>query len=298
LAFTVMSKRRLTEFVARKIVDGWDDPRFPTVRGLLRRGLTVEGLRAFVEIQGMSKVVNLMEWGKIWSINREVIDPISPRYTAVAARHKVRLSIANFAESTQQEGVFSLDIPRHKKNPSLGIKTVWRSPTIFLEEQDVVLCNDGEEVTLMDWGNCFIHNIQHDPSTGLPVRAEGRLNLKGDFKATKWKLHFVPEVDGTVDGLVVEYDHLLIDKKIPDGEEVWNRLNPHSKLTLEIVGEPALKSVKKGDIIQLERRGFMICDNIRADGTPVFFDIPDGKGKINHLSARKFIPFDQDAGLK
>jgi glutamyl-tRNA synthetase len=97
--YTVMSKRKLQWFVTNKYVSGWDDPRFPTIRvcveitclftifillkGIRRRGMTVEALRAFILSQGGSKNTVLMEWDKIWTVNKRVIDPIAPRHTAI-----------------------------------------------------------------------------------------------------------------------------------------------------------------------------------------------------------------------
>lgn len=77
---TVLSKRKLTWFVEEGLVDGWDDPRFPTVRGILRRGMTVDGLKQFIIAQGSSRSVVFMEWDKIWAFNKKVIDPIAIRY--------------------------------------------------------------------------------------------------------------------------------------------------------------------------------------------------------------------------
>jgi glutamyl/glutaminyl-tRNA synthetase len=82
----VLSKRKLQWFVDQGLVDGWDDPRFPTVRGIMRRGLTITALRDFVHRQGFSQGSNLMEWDKIWALNVQVIDPIAPRYWCVASQ--------------------------------------------------------------------------------------------------------------------------------------------------------------------------------------------------------------------
>lgn len=80
---TVLSKRKLAWFVEEGIVDGWDDPRMPTVSGILRRGMTAEGLRQFILAQGSSRSSALMEWDKIWSFNKKIIEPIAPRTTAL-----------------------------------------------------------------------------------------------------------------------------------------------------------------------------------------------------------------------
>ena len=81
--FTLLSKRKLQWFVDNSYVSGWDDPRFPTVRGIRRRGMTVEALLNYILSQGASQREILLEWDKIWAANKKVIDPISPRHTAV-----------------------------------------------------------------------------------------------------------------------------------------------------------------------------------------------------------------------
>jgi len=91
---TVLSKRKLTWFVEQGIVDGWDDPRMPTFRGIMRRGLTVEGLKKFILAQGSSKSVVFMEWDKIWAFNKKVIDPIGPRYSAVEKEDAVQVNVS------------------------------------------------------------------------------------------------------------------------------------------------------------------------------------------------------------
>ncbi|KAH8874105.1 Bifunctional glutamate/proline--tRNA ligase [Schistosoma japonicum] len=80
---TVLSKRKLAWFVDEGIVDGWDDPRMPTISGILRHGMTAEGLRQFILAQGSSRSSALMEWDKIWSFNKKIIEPIAPRTTAL-----------------------------------------------------------------------------------------------------------------------------------------------------------------------------------------------------------------------
>jgi glutamyl-tRNA synthetase len=77
---TVMSKRKLKWFVDEGRVTGWFDPRFPTVQGIMRRGMQVNALRKFMLDQGLGKRNIDMEWDKIWNENKKVIDPVAPRY--------------------------------------------------------------------------------------------------------------------------------------------------------------------------------------------------------------------------
>jgi glutamyl-tRNA synthetase len=78
-----LSKRKLKKFVEEGMVWGWDDPRFPTIRGLRRRGMTAEALRQYILGLGASQSILQLEWDALWATNKKVIDPIAPRYYAV-----------------------------------------------------------------------------------------------------------------------------------------------------------------------------------------------------------------------
>lgn len=280
MEYAVMSKRKLTQLVNDKVVDGWDDPRFPTIRALVRRGLKIEALREFVKVQGMSKAVNFMEWSKLWNFNVQVLDPSVPRYTVVSNDLKVTCTIVG---ATAQADAEELKKPKHMKNAELGEKTYYRHSSFFLDAEDVALLKDGDEVTLMSWGNAFIKNIAKDEK-GMPVSADVELNLEGDFRSTKYKLTWVPNLPGkTVPVVCNEYDHLLTKKK-PDPEEALDGLiAPVTKFTQNCVGEAAMHELKKGDYMQLERRGYYIVDSVNP---LTLIAIPDGKDKVNHLCAK------------
>nr|ANB27659.1 glutamyl-tRNA synthetase [Perkinsela sp. SMB-60] len=294
MEYTVMSKRKLTELVKHNVVLGWDDPRFPTVRALARKGLTAEALRQFVEVQGMSKVVNVMEWSKLWAMNGKILDPVAPRYTAVSENHACVCTIENYEGAVRTEQKLW-----HKKNPELGEKPLTFCPTIFLESFDVEFLKEGEEVTLMDWGNAFISNIEYNMVDGQPDKARGpvrcsaKLHLEGDFKTTKYKLSWLVRDAPSLPIKCVEFDHLLRVKKFDSGmstEEFLNSVNTKSMYSQTLIGEMAFSNVQKGQTLQVERRGFYIVDDVHrpADGLPVvtLFAIPDGRAKVNHLSAK------------
>lgn len=99
---TVLSKRNLRWFVQNNQVDGWNDPRFPTVQGILRKGLTVKTLKDFMMAQGPSKNANCQEWDKLWAMNRNNIDPISKRLFAVSFENKAEVFIENISDEIQK----------------------------------------------------------------------------------------------------------------------------------------------------------------------------------------------------
>lgn len=141
--YTVLSKRKLQWFVETKRVTGWDDARFPTIQGILRRGMRVEALREFILGQGFSMASNTMEWDKIWTINKRHIDPVAPRYTGITAENRAVLEIANVDGSASE--LVSVDL--HPKNPAIGKKVITRSNRVLLEQDDAKLIKDGEEVS-------------------------------------------------------------------------------------------------------------------------------------------------------
>ena len=184
MKYTVLSKRKLTWFVNEKIVDGWDDPRLPTVRGILRRGMTVEGLRQFIIAQGSSRSVVLMDWDKIWAINKQHIDPVAPRYTALLKDQLVQLKLSNVSkEETQQH-------QKHPKDKNIGMKTVYYGSTVLIEKEDANLIKDGQTITLMNWGNVKVTRVQkyvenkrkktRDSIVGLEM-----LRMKSNFSKVK-----------------------------------------------------------------------------------------------------------------
>jgi glutamyl-tRNA synthetase len=265
-AYVLLSKRKLQWFVDHGVVAGWDDPRFPTVRGLNRRGLTIEAMREFVQSQGSSKSINLMDMDKLWVMNKRILDPIVPRYTAIGAEgaYTVRISGAP-AEAEMRQ------VPCHKKNASLGSKAVAFSDTVLLDAEDGRALVAGEEVTLMDWGNVLIETVDAPSRT-----ATARLHLEGSVKDTKKKLTWLsakgPAPLATVEA--VEFDHLITVPKIPEGATWEEYVRPVSRVAYRLLASPDLAALPRGKPIQLERRGYFICD-----GPGVFNMIPDGSSK-------------------
>uniref|UniRef100_A0A8C7S772 Bifunctional glutamate/proline--tRNA ligase n=1 Tax=Oncorhynchus mykiss TaxID=8022 RepID=A0A8C7S772_ONCMY len=278
---TVLSKRKLTWFVDQGYVDGWDDPRFPTVRGVLRRGMTVEGLKQFIAAQGGSRSVVNMEWDKIWAFNKKVVDPVAPRYTALSGSYSVPVVIPEAPEEMKMA-------VKHPKNTEVGMKAVWYGPRVLVEGADAETFTEGETVTFINWGNIIITKIHKDPR-GKVTSLEGKLNLENkDFKKTT-KITWLAETPHAplLPTVCVNYQHLITKPVMGKEDDFKEYINKQSKLEEKMLGDPCLKDLKKGDIIQLQRRGFYICDQPYEPISPysckespcVLLYIPDGHTK-------------------
>ncbi|KAJ9186076.1 hypothetical protein P3X46_005619 [Hevea brasiliensis] len=273
MVYTLLSKRNLRWFVENGKVDGWDDPRFPTVQGIVRRGLKVEALVQFILEQGASKNLNLMEWDKLWTINKKIIDPVCPRHTAVIEERRVLLTLTNGPENP-----FVRVIPRHKKHEGAGEKTTTYTKRIWIDYDDANSISENEEVTLMDWGNAIVKEIVKDES-GNVTQLIGVLHLEGSVKTTKLKLTWLPETTELVNILLMEFDYLITKKKLEEGENFLDVLNPCTKKETAALGDSNIRNLKRGEILQLERKGYFRCDVpfIRPSKPVVLFAIPDGR---------------------
>lgn len=165
-----MSKRKIKAMINDGKVTGWDDPRLPTIKGILNNGLSLRGLKEFTKTLGFSKHVVEMHWDKIWGINRKIIDKIATRISYVDMNH-VELEVENHSDEL-------IEIPKFSQNQSLGMRPLHRNNKIVISKEDYDLCEDGEEITLMNWGNMFINK---EKNTLV-------MNLEGDIKSTSKKL--------------------------------------------------------------------------------------------------------------
>lgn len=272
--YTLLSKRKLNWFVNNNLVTGWDDPRFPTVRGILRRGLIPAALREYILMQGPSKNVLLLEWDKLWAINKRHVDPVAPRYVALVKSGLCRVNLSGGSPTPYTEQVL-----KHKKNPDLGYKTTSYSLLVFLEQEDAATLEVDEEITLMDWGNVIIESIQKEE--GVVVAINAKLYLEGDFKKTKKKLTWLsPDPNTLINVNLHDYDYLITKKKLEEDDPFENFITPVSEFITPAVGDANLASIQKGDIIQLERKGFFICDQPWTQTSALkLISIPDGRAK-------------------
>lgn len=139
--------------------------------------------------KGASKNLNLMEWDKLWTINKKIIDPVCARHTALLKDQRVLLSLTNGPEE-----LFTRILPRHKKYEGAGNKNTTFTNRIWLEYADASVIITGQEVTLMDWGNAIIKEIKTE--NGIITQLVGELHPEGSVKLTKLKLTWLPDIEG------------------------------------------------------------------------------------------------------
>ncbi|KZT27302.1 glutamate-tRNA ligase [Neolentinus lepideus HHB14362 ss-1] len=269
--YTLLSKRKLHWFVDSGLVRGWDDPRFPTVRGIRRRGMTVEALRQFMLLVGPSQAIVSLEWDSIWAINKKVIDPVAPRFWAVATDKMVRVTIKGGPEAPEVKS-----LPKHKKNPEVGEKQTTYTSQVLVEQEDALSFADNEEITLMDWGNAIVRSKTVDYS-GIVTAIEMELHLAGDFRKTSKKIHWLPQASSAVVPVVLlDYDYLITKKKLEENDELGDFVTPVTEFREDALADANVVGLKRGDIIQFERKGYFIVD--QAGGEKMeFIKIPDGK---------------------
>ncbi|KAK4173172.1 tRNA synthetases class I, catalytic domain-containing protein [Triangularia setosa] len=275
---TFLSKRKLAKLVDTGKVWGWDDPRMPTIRGVRRRGMGIAALREFIIAQGPSRNVVTMDWTKFWATNKKHIDPVAPRHTALLKKDLVKVAVIG-AEAPAEP--FQEDRPKHPKNKEIGTKKVAFGPEILLDQADAKSFKEGEEITLMAWGNAFVRNIaESEPIASLTCE----LNVaKGDVKTTEKKVTWLASSQTLVPAELWDFDYLITKDTLQEEDNMEDFLNPTTSTMEEAFCDEATAQLKKGDIIQLERRGYYRVDkglNDWKEGEEkrlVLFNIPTGK---------------------
>ncbi|KAL2787138.1 tRNA synthetases class I, catalytic domain-containing protein [Aspergillus keveii] len=269
---TLLSKRKLTKLVDQGVVWGWDDPRFPTIRGIRRRGMTIPALREFILKQGPSKNIVNLDWTLFWATNKKYIDPVAPRHTAVLKTGLVKATIKGGPAEP-----YTLEKPKHNKNPDVGTKKVTFSSSVLFDQEDAKSFKQDEEITLMAWGNAFVRKIVTDAS-GAVTELELDLNEQGDFKKTEKKVTWLSADQDLVDVELVDFDYLLNKDSLQEDDRLEDVLNPKTEFREAAVADSNVAYLKEGDIIQFERKGYYRLDSPSAPGKPaVLFNIPSGK---------------------
>jgi glutaminyl-tRNA synthetase len=271
LQYTVMSKRLLTQLVSEGKVDGWDDPRMPTIAGLRRRGYTPTSIRKFCKRIGVTKMDNSVEMGMLEACIREELDTSAPRRMAVL--HPLKVTIENYPEGQVER----LTAPNHPKNEDMGKRYIPFTREIYIDRNDflevapnkkfkrlvaggevrlrnsyIIRCDD---VLKNDAGDIVALKCSYDPET-LGKAPEGR-KVKG-------VIHWVSESQG-VPATIRLYDRLMLDP-VPDSDSWKSRLNPESLVNLkDAFVESSLSDAEINQRFQFEREGYFCLDSGGSD---------------------------------
>lgn len=270
---TLLSKRKLQRIVDSGFVDGWDDARMPTVRGIRRRGATIPAIREFILKQGPSKNIVNLDWYSFWACNKKHIDPISARYTAIADSEETPKVLAKV------NGVSDIKTEQKDKHAKfdLGKKKVVFSPSVYLEQADATSFAQDEEITLMNWGNAFVRKIEKDASQKV-TSLELELHLEGDVKKTSKKVTWLSKDQELTPVTLVDFDYLITKDKLEPEDELENFLNKNTKTEVKALADCNVKDLKEDDIFQFDRKGYFRVDRAYKEGEPlVAYQIPTGK---------------------
>jgi len=278
LNYTVMSKRKLLQLVEQKHVNGWDDPRMPTVSGLRRRGYTPASIRDFCVRVGVAKKENVIDVGLLEHCVREDLNRRAPR--AMAVLRPLKLVLTNYPEGQVDE----LQLVNHPDNAALGTRTVAFSREIYIERDDFMEDPPKKFFRLAPGREVRLRNAYLVTCTEVIKNADGEVvELRGtydpatrsgdapDGRKVKATLHWVSAAHA-VDGEVRLYDRLFTHENPDAGDrDFLSFLNPGS---LEVIGgcklEPALGGATPGARYQFERLGYFCADPDTAAGRPVF----------------------------
>ena len=274
LNYTVMSKRKLLQLVQENFVDGWDDPRMPTISGLRRRGYTPNSIRKFCDIIGVAKRENVIDYSLLEFCLREDLNKTAPRVMAVL--DPVKVVITNYPEGKEEW----LDAENNQEDENAGYRKVPFSRELYIEREDFLeeapakffRLSLGKEVRLK---NAYIikgESVVKDANgniTEIHVSYDQDSRSGSGSEASQRKvsgtLHWV-SITHAIEAEVRLYDRLFIDEA-PDSHKEKNFLdfmNPNSLQISTGFVEPSLQTVQAGDKFQFQRLGYF---NVDKDST-------------------------------
>ncbi|MDD9195645.1 glutamine--tRNA ligase [Aliivibrio sp. S3MY1] len=272
LEYTIMSKRKLNELVTEKLVNGWDDPRMPTVSGLRRRGFTAASIREFCKRIGVTKQENMIEFGSLESCIRDDLNENAPR--AMAVLEPVKIVIENYEEGK----VETLSVANHPNKPEMGKRDVPFTREVYIEQDDfreeankkykrLVL---GKEVRLRGAYVIQANRIEKDEAGNITTifcsyDAETLGKNPADGRKVKGVIHWV-SAEKAIPAEIRLYDRLFNVPNPAALEDFSESINPESLITKNGFVEPSLATAEAEAGYQFERTGYFCIDN--KDSTP------------------------------
>lgn len=262
LSYTIMSKRKLLKLVEDGIVNGWDDPRMPTISGLRRRGYTPNAIRKFVQTVGVAKRDNMIDVSLLEFCIREDLNKIAPRVMAVL--NPVKLVITNYPT----DKVEWLEAENNPEDESAGSRKVPFSRELYIEKDDFKEAAGSKFFRLKLGGEVRLKNAYIIKAESVLKDSNGNITeikctySKDTARSIKGTLHWV-SITHAVKAEVREYDRLFTDET-PDShhdKDFMTFVNPNSLKTINAFVEPSLKETQVGDCFQFQRLGYFNVDD-------------------------------------
>ena len=271
LSYTIMSKRKLLKLVEEGIVNGWDDPRMPTISGLRRRGFTPTAIRKFVETVGVAKRDNIIDVALLEFCIREDLNKKAPRVMAVLDPLKV--VITNYPEDKEEW----LEAENNQEDDAAGFRKVPFSREIYIEKEDFKEEASSKFFRLKLGGEVRLKNAYIIKADSVVKDADGNVTevhctySEDTERRIKGTLHWV-SIKHAIKAEVREYDRLFLDEA-PDSHEdkdFMEFINPNSLKIIDAFVEPSLKEAKVGEQFQFQRLGYFNVDNDSKASALVF----------------------------
>lgn len=276
LTYTVLSKRKLIQLVQEKHVNGWDDPRMPTISGLRRRGCPPEALRNFCARIGISRAENMIEYGMLEFCMREHLNAVAPRLMAVL--DPVKVVIENYPEGQDEW----FDMPLNPEDDAQGSRKVPFSRELFIEREDFReeapkkfhRLSPGKEVRLRYAYYITCREVIKDQAGEIvEIRCTYDPATKGgwsdDGRKVKGTLHWV-SAPHAVKAEVRLYEPLFKVENPAAEEDFLACINPDSLKAVTGLLEPALDDLGTGTLVQFERIGYFRKDEDSSPHKSVF----------------------------
>lgn len=278
LEYTMMSKRKLNALVTDNHVEGWDDPRMPTIAGFRRRGYTPASIREFCKRIGVTKMENMVEMGMLEACIRDDLNENAPR--AMAVLDPIKLVIENVAD----DHIEWLEAPNHPNKEEMGSRKVPFTKEIFIEREDFQETGNkkykrlvlDKEVRLRnayfvkavrcdkdDEGNITTVYCEYDPTTLGKLPADGR--------KAKGVIHWVSATE-SVPAEIRNYERLFVEPNPAAAEDFTEVLNPESLIVNQGYIEPSLAEAVAQNGYQFERLGYFCFDGSKNENGHMIFN--------------------------
>lgn len=289
VSHTITSKRKLKQLVDEGFVEGWDDPRLPTLRGLRARGFPPKAIRHFCEMIGISKSDSVIDMSILEECVRDELNQSAKR--AMCVLDPIKVLITNYPENHVEK----LTAPYHPQKPEFGERTLPFSREIYIESSDFMedppkkyfRLSPGKEVRLRNAYVIRCDEVVYDEHNNVQFLKctydENTLGKNPEGRKVKGVIHWVSK-EHAHPVKIFQYDRLFTKANPAAEENFLSCINPESFSVSEGVCEPSLIEQSKGEVFQFERTGYYAVNETNAGRTTAFHrvvNLRDTWGKID-----------------